>query len=147
MTEKRQNLDASTSDRSGLAGFIETALRRFRTVVPMCLISLIYVFAIMGMGLAIVPGIYFIRFVAEFSYTWPEFLRFFALGNLFRFSFFSLWIFFAIYHSYSQFFASHSFKTLAWRLFFSRSHSLVHSQRSYLYHALYFRQIHDTYSA
>lgn len=55
---KKENVESMTSDRRGLAGFIETLLRRFKQAFH--LVALVPIYALMAaiFGACLVPGIY-----------------------------------------------------------------------------------------
>ncbi len=76
----RQDVDAAQSSKKGLAGVLETILRRFRIFAYMFTLTPLYFLGALCMGIALVPGIYLFGFVRAATQHWPEFWRFLALG-------------------------------------------------------------------
>ena len=71
---------STTSDIPGLAGYIETFIRRFRNVSFVLVLSPFVVVAGFCMGVSLVPGIYIYRFIEGWTDGWPQFLHILALG-------------------------------------------------------------------
>lgn len=80
-TSDRQNIDSVTSGQTGIAGAFESALRRFRNVVPIFVLALLYLLGSLCMGIALVPGIYWVKFVNAHIQSWHVFLHHVALGT------------------------------------------------------------------
>ena len=63
-SDKKVDVDAKTSDLTGIAGFFETLLRRFRMASYMIALIPLYVIGILGMGLSATPGVLFFQFIS-----------------------------------------------------------------------------------
>lgn len=61
------DVDATSSERKGLAGLFETFLRRFRTLAFVCMLAPIALLYIGCMGLSLTPGITLIQFVHDWT--------------------------------------------------------------------------------
>jgi hypothetical protein len=61
------DVDAVKSQRHGLAGLLETFLRKFRNVAFMSLLAPIGCLYVLCMGISLTPGITIVRFVHEWS--------------------------------------------------------------------------------
>ena len=70
----------TTSDIPGLAGLIETFIRRFRNVSFVIFLSPFVVLVALCIGVSLVPGIYIYRFIDGWSQSWPQFLHTVGLG-------------------------------------------------------------------
>jgi hypothetical protein len=68
------DVDASTSERKGVSGILETALRRFRTVSYIIALIPLYIVGILGMGISATPAVYFFNFITELAKPLPEIL-------------------------------------------------------------------------
>jgi len=81
--EKKTQVDvhSKTSDKTGISGFLETLLRRFRTQSYLVALTPLYIIGIMGMGVALTPGVYLFKFLFDISQTWPEFLHYFTIAT------------------------------------------------------------------
>lgn len=66
------DVDAATSERKGIGGVIETALRRFRTGGYIVALIPLYIVGIFGMGLSATPAVYFFNFITDLAQTLPE---------------------------------------------------------------------------
>jgi len=62
--KKVEDVDAPTSDRSGLAGILESILRRFRMASYLIALIPLYLLCILAMSIAATPGIFFYHFIA-----------------------------------------------------------------------------------
>ncbi|MDX9730752.1 MAG: hypothetical protein RBT63_03185 [Bdellovibrionales bacterium] len=76
----KQFVDPSTSSRRGAAGYFETILRRFKTILHLVMLTLLYVLLCSVTGLAIVPGILLGRWILKHSESWSMFMSAWALG-------------------------------------------------------------------
>lgn len=76
-------LDTGTkkSDRKGLAGLFESALRRFSVLLQVLMMLPLYVFACVCGGLSLAPAIYFYNWVGRVSQPWPHLAQHFATGS------------------------------------------------------------------
>ncbi len=63
------------SDRPGIAGIIETFLRRFRIISYILALIPLYIIAIIAMGISATPGVYFFSWVLKISAGWTELYR------------------------------------------------------------------------
>lgn len=83
------DVNATTSDRKGIAGFIEATMRKFRTfgfTLTMVPIAFLYVFC---MGISLTPGITLLEFVNEWSKDFHFIVRNAFLGLSVAATFFS----------------------------------------------------------
>jgi hypothetical protein len=70
--EKWVDIDATTSSRKGLAGLLESGLRRFRVGGYLVALVPLYVIGILAMGLSATPGVYFFNFLSEQASGLPK---------------------------------------------------------------------------
>ncbi len=63
--KKRIDVDAATSEKTGLGGFFETFLRRFRMASYVIALIPLYLIGIFGMGLSATPSVYLFIFVTQ----------------------------------------------------------------------------------
>jgi len=77
----RENIDATTSRRTGIAGLFETALRRFRTGSYIIALIPLYVIAILGMGISATPGVMFFNYITNMSQSLPPLLHYLILSS------------------------------------------------------------------
>lgn len=80
--------DIQGSNKKGLAGYVESLLRKFKTFVHILLIVPLYILASGILGISVVPGILLIRWVYHFAKEWQFLLNAFALGTAIIASFF-----------------------------------------------------------
>jgi len=80
---------STTSDIPGLAGLIETFIRRFRNVSFVVFLSPFVLLAGLCIGVSLVPGIYIYRWIDAWAGGWPPFLHTVALGCALAFAFLS----------------------------------------------------------
>lgn len=78
--KQKVDVDAATSERSGIAGFFEMLLRRFRTGSYLIALTPLYLIAILAMGISATPGVYVFNFVMEYSAEWPKLFHFGAIA-------------------------------------------------------------------
>jgi hypothetical protein len=64
---KRINVDAKTSDRSGLAGFFETLLRKFRLASYIIALIPLYLLAILAMAISLAAAVYLYLSVTDLA--------------------------------------------------------------------------------
>lgn len=74
------DVDAATSERSGIAGFFEMLLRRFRTGSYLVALTPLYLIGILAMGISATPGVYLFSFIIDFSSAWIKPLHFGAVA-------------------------------------------------------------------
>ena len=67
MDEKRIDVDATTSERSGISGLLETLLRRFRVASYVVALIPLYLVGILGMGVSVTPSVYLFNLMTENS--------------------------------------------------------------------------------
>jgi hypothetical protein len=79
----------TTSDIPGLAGLIETFIRRFRNLSFVVFLSPFVALAGICIGVSLVPGIYMYRWIDVWSGDWPPFFHTVALGCALAFAFLS----------------------------------------------------------
>jgi serine acetyltransferase len=77
---KRLDVLSSRSEKKGFFGFLESSLRRFRTVGFMFMLSPIALIYILCIGLALTPGIMLVQFIAEYSLLAHPVIKGFSLG-------------------------------------------------------------------
>jgi hypothetical protein len=61
----REDVDTTTSNRSGLAGFLETLLRRFRLASYLIAMIPLYAIGMLAMGISAAPGVYFFQLISH----------------------------------------------------------------------------------
>lgn len=77
---QKEDIDAKKSSKTGIAGLLETTLRKFRSVVHISVLLLLYVLSSVLIGLALVPGIYLIKFVHHTTSAWFHLYHYVLLG-------------------------------------------------------------------
>ena len=78
--KQRIDLDTTSSDLTGAASLFEKALRRFRFIVPLILLSFLYLIGCVGMGISLMPGLYLVNFIYLTTISWSPLLHYFLLG-------------------------------------------------------------------
>ena len=78
---KKADIDAKTSERTGIAGLLETALRRFRTGSYIIALIPLYIIGILGMGISATPAVYFFNFITNISQPLPQLLYYFIFSS------------------------------------------------------------------
>ena len=78
---KQENTDSTSSMRKGVAGLLETGLRRFRTGSYVIALIPLYVISILGMGISATPGVLFFNFITEISQSLPTLLYYLILST------------------------------------------------------------------
>lgn len=79
-SKKIEDVYAQTSDKKGLAGVLETFLRRFRTQSYLIALTPLYIIGIIGMGIAATPAIYLFKYINEMTQSWLEIFHYISLG-------------------------------------------------------------------
>jgi len=69
-----------SSDLSGIAGFIETLLRKFKTAFFLTALIFLYIIVILAMGISAAPAIYFFTFILKSTQQWNPIFHFGMLG-------------------------------------------------------------------
>lgn len=85
---KKLDVNATTSELKGIAGFLETLLRKFRDLaflVALSPMALLYVFC---MGVALTPGVMMFHYASEQTATMHYFARGIILGQVMALGFF-----------------------------------------------------------
>jgi acetyltransferase-like isoleucine patch superfamily enzyme len=78
--KSRLDTDASSSERTGLGGALENALRRFRILMHALFLLPLYTVACACISLALLPSFYLLKSAHLLSLNWPEVLRFLLFG-------------------------------------------------------------------
>jgi serine acetyltransferase len=86
---KREYADPSVSTRGGFSGFLETVLRRFKSLVHLVLIFPIYGLGCVAIGLAAIPGIAIFGFIHGLAPESPKVLSYFVTGTALGAGYFS----------------------------------------------------------
>lgn len=79
--KKGIDVDAATSERTGISGILETALRRFRTASYMIALIPLYIVGILGMGISATPAVYFFNFMTDLARPLPELLYYIIFSS------------------------------------------------------------------
>jgi hypothetical protein len=77
---KREDVLATASNASGVHGFAETFLRRFRTLSFGLLLTPLAIVCCMALGISAAPGIFVFRAIDNFTDSWPAILHYGACG-------------------------------------------------------------------
>jgi hypothetical protein len=75
-----EDILSTKSSKKGIAGLLETTLRKYRVGSFITALIPLYLVAIVAMGLALTPGIYLFTFILEASSGWPQIFHFMAIG-------------------------------------------------------------------
>ena len=71
---KKIDVDSADTERTGLGGIVEKALRRFRLASYMIALIPLYIIGILAMGISATPGVYFFNFITDLARDLPQFL-------------------------------------------------------------------------
>jgi len=74
------DVNATTSDRDGLAGFFETVLRKFRMASYLIALIPLYVIGILCMGISASPAVYFFMYISKNATIFPDPLNYLILA-------------------------------------------------------------------
>lgn len=74
-------VDPSGSQRGGLGGLFESALRRFKTLLHLMMILPLYVLGSGILGLSVAPGVYLVSWASAGSLGWSPWARSWAIGS------------------------------------------------------------------
>lgn len=77
---RREDVNTTTSQRSGLLGFIEILMRRFRTLSFGLMLMPLVVICCACLGLAAAPGLYWYNWLSELSAGWSPIFHYMAMG-------------------------------------------------------------------
>jgi serine acetyltransferase len=80
IVKKWEDVDATTSSRSGFAGMIETFLRRFRVGGYLFALIPLYFIGILGMGISATPGVFLFNFIQESASGLPPVIYYGAVS-------------------------------------------------------------------
>ncbi len=86
--EKRIDLETTESQHTGIKGFFERFMRRFKIIMHVGMMAPLYVFASLMLGLCLVPGIYLFQYISGLSAEWNPFLKYLSWGASFAAGFF-----------------------------------------------------------
>ena len=64
-TQMKEDVNSKVSDKSGIAGILESILRRFRIISYLILLIPIYLIAILAMSISAAPGVFFFTFILD----------------------------------------------------------------------------------
>jgi hypothetical protein len=79
--DKSDNIDTTSSKLTGIAGLLETGLRRFRTGSYIIGLVPLYLTGILGMGISVTPGVLFFNFITDVSQSLPSLLYYLILST------------------------------------------------------------------
>ena len=79
-SQDKIDTNAKTSERTGIAGLLETILRRFRLVSYIIALIPLYFIGILGMGISLLPGIYFVNYIINLTGDLPQFWYYLSLS-------------------------------------------------------------------
>lgn len=68
----QEDVDSTTSARTGLAGFMESILRRFRVGSYIIALIPLYLLGILAMGISATPAVFFFNFIVESANGLPK---------------------------------------------------------------------------
>ncbi len=85
---KRIDVYATKSEKTGLAGFLETIFRKFRTVTFVIALTFLYMLVILAMGISVTPGVYLFNIIQESTSDWPQFFHYLSIGCSIVFGYF-----------------------------------------------------------
>lgn len=77
---QRIDLDTTTSDRKGFVGIFEVLLRRFRSAMHAATMIPVYFLGCLMLGLCLVPGIYLVQNVNEWTAASPTWIQNLSFG-------------------------------------------------------------------
>ncbi|MBN2367196.1 MAG: hypothetical protein JXL67_13590 [Calditrichaeota bacterium] len=76
----REDLEAVTSNRRGIAGFLERMLRRFRVGAYLVALFPLYLVGILAMGISAFPGVYLFQLITGYAENFPQVLYYLAVS-------------------------------------------------------------------
>lgn len=77
---RREDVHTTTSELKGVGGYVETFIRRFRTLSFVILLTPLLVVCLLTVGIALGPGLYVFHTVSDFTSSWPEIFRYMGMG-------------------------------------------------------------------
>jgi acetyltransferase-like isoleucine patch superfamily enzyme len=88
MSQNRTDVDSTKSRRRGLAGLFESIFRSFRNLTHLVIMTPLYVFASVVIGVALTPGLIVFRLTYMTTTDWPVIPRLISLGTCIAFTYF-----------------------------------------------------------
>jgi hypothetical protein len=79
--KKYIDVHGKTSELSGIAWFIETLLKRFRTGFFLSALVILYGIVILAMGISVAPGVFVYGLISELSSEWLPLFQYIAIGT------------------------------------------------------------------
>lgn len=86
--QKRDDVYAAESEKTGFGGFLESTIRRFRGISFMITLAALYFLVMLAMGISVTPGIYFYNFALDATAQWPQFFHYLSIGFSIVFGYF-----------------------------------------------------------
>jgi hypothetical protein len=86
---RREDVHTTTSDKAGLAGYVETFLRRFRTLSFAVFLTPLVLLCLATVGIALGPGLYVFHTIRDFTAGWHPILAYMGMGVGFSVGFFT----------------------------------------------------------
>ena len=74
-------IDPSSSQRGGVGGLLETAMRRFKTLLHLVMILPLYAIGSGILGLSVAPGVFLVDLSSRASLDWSDWSRSWAIGS------------------------------------------------------------------
>ena len=87
-TPERIDLEGTTSSHKGFAGFFESMLRKFKTVMHAALTMPLYFISCLALGLALTPGILLFQYADPYYQDLSPWLHYLLRGVLFALAYF-----------------------------------------------------------
>lgn len=84
----KEDLDAVVTSHKGIAGLIELALRRFRIVVPVAIMLVLFCVGALCLGVSCLPGVYLVFYTIDYTKSFPQIAHFFCISVALGFAFF-----------------------------------------------------------
>ncbi len=76
----KEDIHSTKSDKRGVAGLLETFLRRFRLASFMLALTILYLLCMIAMGVSATPGIFLFKWLDKVTGHWPLILHYGSLG-------------------------------------------------------------------
>jgi hypothetical protein len=76
----KEDVLSTSSDKTGIAGFFETLLRRFRNTSYIVALTPLYIIGIFAMGVSALPGVYLFNSIYDITIHLSEFYRYLFLA-------------------------------------------------------------------
>ena len=73
--KEHEDVDAKTSQREGMAGFLETGLRRFRLGGYLVALTPLYIIGIMAMGVSATPAVVLFNYISGITAELPQLIH------------------------------------------------------------------------